>query len=346
METMIWEVARASLAYVRDTIVITRGQHADLLDALIFTATLDANMTPVNRDRALDVLFGGVDVSAPDALRRRVSMNGVAQSLRLPFETVRRRLSAMARAGLVSIDSDGVVVPRDAVTSAAYMAEQRARYDRGRRFYGTLKALNALDGGEAAPAATAPEPPVRAANRALSEYTLRACNDLIALTGDMISSRVLLELALASTRGLDADRLAAWTRDPAGVGRPIRVAALSQPMEISDETVRRRLHDLAARGFCRRGPGGLVATAPAALGPRLAALVEANRGNVQRLFVRLRQLGVLAAWDREMAEPRAPAAPRAADHDVADHDRAETISALLPPRLIATTPRRQHQGHP
>lgn len=302
METMILEITRASLAYVRDTVAITRGQHADLLDALIFTATLDANMRPVNRDQALCALFGGVDVSAPDALRRRVSINAVAQSLRMPFETVRRRLVNMAGAGLVSIDPDGVIVPRGVVTSAVYMAEQRDRYDRGRRFYETLKALNVLDDGEAAP--PTPEPPVRAANRALSEYTLRACNDLISLTGNMISSRVLLELALASTHGMDAEHLKAWTRNPTGVGRPIRGVALSPRIESSGETIRRHLLILQAQGFCRRMPGGLVATAPAALAPRLAALVEANRGNVQRLFAQLRQLGVLAAWDREVAGPQ------------------------------------------
>lgn len=295
-DALVWETARASLACIRDVVRISRGDE-DLLDAVIFTAALDANMVPVNRDPHLRVAYGGVELSAPDELRRPVSINAVAQSLRLPFETVRRRFLKMSRAGLCVIGPQGVVIPRGAVTSKAYIAKQRARYERTRVLHGALKAVGALPDVSVTEASPPAEPLVRAANRALSEYMLRACGDLVALTGDVMSSLVLLELVVENTRELTAAELADWTRDPEGVGRPIRIAGLAASLRFSGETIRRHLNTLEALGFCRRTVGGLVAVAPAPAWPKLARLVEANEANLQRLFARLRELGILAAWD-------------------------------------------------
>ena len=293
----IWEITRASLDFIRDIVQITRGGD-DLIDALIFTAALDANMTPVNRDADLQVIYGGAEVSAPDNMRRPVSMNAVAQSLRLPFETVRRRFLGLSRAGLCVVTPQGVVVPRGAVTSSAYVAKQRARYERIRDFYLSLRAVGALPLGEAVQEPPTPaEPLVRAANRALSEYTLRACHDLLGLTGEVMSSLVLLELVLANTRPLRTPELADWSRAPERFGRPVRIATLAGPLRVSGETVRRHLNRLETLGFCSRTAGGMVATAPASAWPQLARLVEINQANVQRLCARLRQLGILVDWE-------------------------------------------------
>jgi DNA-binding Lrp family transcriptional regulator len=292
----VWETTRASLHYIRDTAQISRAG-GDLLEPLIFTAILDANMAPVNRDPTLQVVYGG-DISAPDHLRRPVSINAVAQSLRLPFETVRRRVNGMTKRGACLQDSRGVIVPNAAVTSPAYVAIQRARYDRARRFYQVLKAIGALpsDGRADARAPTA-QPLVRAANRTLSAYMLRACNDLIALTGDALSSLILLELTLGATETLAGADLPAWAADPVGMGRPVRIASLSKSLSFSAETTRRHLLALEDAGFCLRTKAGLVAVAPPAVWPDLARLMAANLSNVHRLFAALRQLDVLAAWD-------------------------------------------------
>jgi DNA-binding IscR family transcriptional regulator len=300
-DVLLWAVGRASLEYVRDTVEITRSDH-ELLDALILTAALDANMTPVKRTPDLQSTYGGAKRSTPDRLRRPVSINAVAHSLNLPFETVRRRAQKMADAGLCIIGAHGIVVPHSTVTLPSYLAEQRARYERARAFYRTLKAVGALPVDVAA---TAPSPPadplVRAANWAFSEYVLRACSDLIAVTGNVTSSRILMELVLANTRRLATEALVDWARDPLQTGRPIRVAALVGPLRLPRETIRRHLHRLETLGFCRRGPDGVVAMASASTWPRLAALVKTNQANVQRLFATLRQSGVLAEWDEAPA---------------------------------------------
>jgi hypothetical protein len=296
-DLLFWAVARASLDYIRDTVEITRGDH-ELLDALIMTAALDANMTPVKRAPDLQSAYGGARTSAPDQLRRPVSINAVAQSLNLPFETVRRRALKLAAAGLCVIGAQGMVVPHSAVTVPSYLAQQRARYERARGFYQALKAAGGLPASAEAPASPPPaDPLVRVANWAFSEYVLRACSDLIALTDNVMTSRVLMELVLANTRALPTEALADWAKDPLRAARPVRIAALAGPLRLPRETVRRHVQMLETLGFCQRRPEGVVAVAPASTWPGLAALAKANQANVQRLFAGLRQSGTLADWD-------------------------------------------------
>ncbi|MBO9709592.1 MAG: hypothetical protein J7521_15415 [Caulobacter sp.] len=292
------EVARASLVFLRDVVDITRGDH-EMLDALIFTAALDANMALVDRDASLHGAYGGATASAPDALRRPVSINAVAQSLGLPFETVRRRALKMAREGRCEIGPKGIVVPHRSTSAAAYEAEQWARFERMRLFHQALRSLGVTPAGASRPPPDAPL--VRAVNWAVSGYALRTCGGLIALTGNVLTSLVLLELTLANMASLPASSLEKWALDPARIGRPVRIAALSEAMRLPGETVRRHLQALEASGFCARGTSGFTAQAPGEAVPTLLGLAETNRADLRRLLDRLDQLGVLAAWTAEPA---------------------------------------------
>jgi hypothetical protein len=184
------------------------------------------------------------------------------------------------------------------VTSPTYIAEQRARFARTRDFYQAMKTAGALP-DQATREVSPPtgEPLVRAANWAVSEYALRICTDLIALTGSVVSSIVLLDLVLANIDQLPPSALPDWGRDPERLGRPVRIGALAGPLRVSGETIRRHLLTLETIGFCRRRAGGLVAVAPDPARPQLARIVETNRTNSARLFTRLDQLGVLDRWD-------------------------------------------------
>jgi DNA-binding IclR family transcriptional regulator len=93
-----------------------------------------------------------------------------------------------------------------------------------------------------------------------------------------------------------ASALGDWVGDPGRIGLPVRIAALSEAMRTPGETVRRHLHELAALGFCRRAPGGFVAVAPAVSRLALVRLADTNGVGFRRLFGRLDQLGMLAAW--------------------------------------------------
>ena len=102
--------ARLSIEFVLDVARISRGP-GDLLDPLILTAILEANQAAVRRDPQLTRLYGDAQSALPDDLRRPISINALAKSLRLPFETVRRRLQTFVDAGLC-VRTAARVLPR------------------------------------------------------------------------------------------------------------------------------------------------------------------------------------------------------------------------------------------
>lgn len=296
---LAWRIARPSLELILDMEEIGRAHRDhDLLDCLIFAAVLSANMAPLVRDPDLQHAYAGLDEPAPDDMRRPVSINAVAQSLRLPFETARRRIRGMQRDGVVAASKAGVFIPNATVGGPAFLAGLLGRHARLERFYRQVRAAGALPPAEPGPLSAKPaSPPVRITNRALWEYMLRACDELIAFTGDVVSALVLLGLARENTAHLDPRGLAAWAADPLGRGWPVATSRLAQRLNLSGETCRRYALALEAAGLCRRTSRGVLATLPPGAQAGLSRMVEDNLVNVQRMFARLRQLGVLDAWD-------------------------------------------------
>jgi hypothetical protein len=289
-------LARASAEFVIDISQISRAG-GDLMQPLLLTAILEANQARINQDLTLQLTYGHLEASAPDELRRPVSVHALAESLRLPFETVRRRVGALARQGLCVATPRGVYVPHAAVTSPAYKAIQLGRYERLIAFHDTACRLGTVTGPEPPQAPLAGPAPVRAADRAIAEYVLRASDLLMGLTGGAIPGIIYLELARANLEPLDDDQLA--RPDVSKRLTPIRALPLAQRLGLPRETTRRHLFALENRGFCRRGRWGLTAAAPEAAWPQITALFSDNLTNVQRLFSRLDQLGVRAHWGKE-----------------------------------------------
>jgi DNA-binding Lrp family transcriptional regulator len=296
---LAWSLGRAAAKFVADVEQISRGG-AHLLQPLVLTAILEANQALINQDPALQLEYGSQGAPAPDELRRPVSVNAIAESLGLPFESVRRHVRRMAAQGLCVTTPRGIYVPRAAVTSPAYLAIQAARCARLKAFHGEAMRLGAVpaDGARVPPAETPPEP-IRAADRALAEYVLRSGTGLMAMTGGLVDGIVFLELACAGLEALGPQDLAPPAAVLATRLTPIRALPLAQRLGLPRETTRRHVQALSARGFCRRTRKGLVAALPPAAQTRAAALLEENLVNVRRLFARLDQLGVLAAWRAE-----------------------------------------------
>ncbi|HEX3700968.1 MAG TPA: hypothetical protein VHV27_09875 [Phenylobacterium sp.] len=299
-----WRIGRASLGFILDIIAISRGP-GDILDPLILTTVLEANLALVNQDPELQRRFGGVEAPPPDELRRPVSISAVAASLRLPYETVRRRLGRMASRGACEISRRGVVVPASVVSDPLYLMLAAARYERLKRFYFDLKALGAMAGvgGGSARIPALAEPPIRIGNRVISEYMLRVMDTIMRRVGDPLTGLILLEMARANAEHLATEAVDVEGPVADAVRRPIRTLALAKRLGLPSETVRRHVATLEAGGFCRRIEGG-----------RLAALEQLGQGeagghgladnlmNVQRLFAKLASLGVVAYWEAERGE--------------------------------------------
>lgn len=296
-----WRIGRTSLAFLLDTFSITRGA-GDILDALLMSAVVDANTAPVTQDTALTLRYATLDQPPPDDSRRPVSINALAASLRLPYETVRRRMVKLAGYGALTVTPKGMVAPTGALDNAFYRIVATALYERVRRFYFELKALGALSGLPLMPA-EAPrheQPPVRLVNRQLSEYSLRMIDSLMKRLGDPVSGMILLEMASANIEHLTAAELAVEGPLSDDQRFPTRALTVARRLGLPPETVRRHIATLEKGGFCRRVKGGLLA-APEQMGRSSdgAHGVFDNFANLHRLFTRLGQLGVLAYWEEE-----------------------------------------------
>lgn len=297
----LWRTARLSLRFMLDLIELARDG-GELLDPLILAAVIDANVAHLNARPELQHAYATLDSPPPDELRRPVSVNAVAQSLNLSFETVRRRVAHLAGRGLLSVTPKGVFVPQALLSSFGYEVLTMARYERLRAFYLDLKALDALPPLPPAEACLPPEPPpVRICARAVSEYSLRVVEMLIRATGDPLSGLLLLALIRANTEHIPMEALVHRTALADHERRPVRSAELARQIRMPAETVRRHMVMLEKAGLCRRRPDGYVVSPETAGREKVLRLIEENAAGVHRALARLSRLGVLDLWDRQAA---------------------------------------------
>ncbi|WP_374471740.1 hypothetical protein [Phenylobacterium sp.] len=282
-------VLRASADVLLDQVRLGRGP-LDLVDALIMLAVTQANVEPVLRDPGLNRRYATYDSPPPEAIRRPISINAVAQSLGIPFETARRRVARLALVGVYRTTPAGVIVPGWVVRATSHRAAAEAGYARAVALFSRLASL----GFPFEPSSAPPwegAPPLRAVARASAEYLLRLVGVLSAELGDVVTSTVWLEL-LRSTHehlpleaGLSAERQ-----------QPASAAQLARRLGLPAETVRRRVGALAELGLCDLSPKG--ATLPvASFGRRdVVRILRNNQRDLARMFTTLGQLGIVAMW--------------------------------------------------
>jgi DNA-binding Lrp family transcriptional regulator len=268
-------VARLSIVFVADQADISRAG-GDVLEPLVFAAIVQANQALLRNAPAVVARYGESPEAIPDHLRRPISINAVAESLRLPFESVRRKVRVLIDKQQCVSTPSGVYVPRSAIVSPRHAAIQAERLARLMRFHDALLGVGFLAPEETL-AAHLPEAMKRPANRALSQYMLRTVDHVVELTGDLTDGFLLLGLAAFNLRR---------DGDPA----PRSALALAGSLGMSSETVRRRLAALEEAGLARRTPRGWIAGAPEALHERLFSLAAENAADLRRLFARLKVL--------------------------------------------------------
>lgn len=297
---LAWRIAPACMDFILNIEQASRNTES-IVDGLLFAAIQSANVSPISRDPALQVAYAMIGDAPPDDLRRPVSVNAVAQSLRMPFETARRRVQGLVRMGAVEVTPRGVLVAKSALGDMRFLTNAILRHEHLKTFYLDMKAQGLAPAPASGALPTWPTPPLRLTNRLIWEYMLRVADDLGAISGDATRGVILLAMTQENTRGFRHDQLTAWTRDPLGLGQPVRNRKLAERLKLSSETMRRYMIALEELGFCLRGPAGLLAVTTPSVRATLDKLVLDNLANVQRLFVRLRQFGVLADWDSDSA---------------------------------------------
>lgn len=283
-------LAGLSFAFLLDEMANGVGG-LDPLDALLVLAINQANIAPLTRDPEARARYGGLSAPAPDGERRPVSINAVAASLGLPFETVRRRIRRLAAEQVCVLSADGVVVPASFLASPGYLRSVMLGHERLRRFYGELRAAD-LTGGLPPPAFDTDSVPVRAAARLLADYVLRASEGLMREAGNVISVLVLVALLAAAL----TDEGQAGARP-----RALSVRSIAAQLRLSPETVRRHVAELMEDGLCVRTSAGLVINEKTLARPGLRLLLSDNAGNIQRLLAGLSERGVIRAWESASA---------------------------------------------
>lgn len=280
-----------AITFLTDSVTI-RLADLSASEALLVMAINQANIAPLTRNPRARRRYGSLEAPAPDGERRPVSVNAIAGSLGLPFETVRRQVRRLESVGACALADGGVIVPETFLADPRYLQSVVTAHERLLRFYFELRSSGLL--GRLPPSAYPSEPqvPVRAAARLLSDYLLRASEGTMALAGDVISALVLLGVLDAALESARPDRGAS-------------VAGLARRLRLPAETVRRHAADLIERGRCVRGPGGLQIPAEVLASPPMARFLRENRANVRRLFAGLAERGVVEAWDRLSGRVRA-----------------------------------------
>ena len=282
--------AAASLAFALD---VAAGGVGPLkpIEALLVLAINQANIAPLRRDPEARAKYGKLDAAAPDEARRPVSINAVAASLGLPFETVRRRIRRLVAEGVCTEAAAGVIVPQRFLLSGPYLQTVVAAHHRLRAFYFQLKRGDMV-GRLREPNYEEDDVPIRAAAGLLSDYMLRTVDALMREAGDAISGLVLLVL-LAGALTTDAE----GRPDP----QPLSVRRIHHRLGLPEETVRRHLLALAEEGDCVRAGRGFEVTEAMLGRPGLKTLLADNETHVQRLLAGLAERGVIRAWEQAEA---------------------------------------------
>lgn len=294
VEARLRLLSRLTVDYVLDAIAIVRGD-AHVIDTLLVSAIIQANVQELGRRPDLHRRFAESDEVPPDELRVPISINALAASLQMPFETARRRVKGLVADGMCRMVPGGVMVPAEVLQQPKYYADGFRGFQRLQAFYVQLRDLGLLRDLPPPTADLGGTFPVRAAARLAGAYMLRVVEDL-ARIGDLLDALIVLEVFRHNVAGWPAD-LAQDGPIPDERRKPLAVQPVAERLGIPYETARRHVSGLVERGLCERVKGGLIVPAGALAGPRLAPALADNAANLHRLFAGLSQLGVTRVWD-------------------------------------------------
>ncbi|MEI9887056.1 MAG: hypothetical protein WDN08_11255 [Rhizomicrobium sp.] len=262
-------VMRLLLEFMVGTMpVLARWHGGDLVRGIVFLAIAQAN-----RPRFSDVArVGLLPWTRGDAALKPLSVLALSESLKLPYETARRRVLALARDGLVQRQEQGAIVPNAVIAGAAFDAFAGDTYD---RFLALLLGLRAIHfdfasfGKGALPPDAALLPggePDLAVRHVVIDFVLRLVEcGVFAHENDLVRALIFSAIMAANAEPYTADPDAAWDyatlaqSPPAHRRKPIPIAEVAHRTGIPYETARRYIVVMLRDKDIVRVPGkGLI----------------------------------------------------------------------------------------
>lgn len=278
-------------SFVLDLLGIVRGQR-DVLDGVILLCLTVANAAPrdprhVSREA----------IAAP----RPTSIGSIANSLGLPFETVRRRTVHLCEDGLCRQTAVGVVIDEAVALPAERLA---AAAERMRALYISLRcqgALGELGRGNGGPGG-APGDADAALFRLGSGYLLRMLERLRPHIRSPLDGAVLLAVCEINFSPRDEgpaapDGAAAAWPGPDRLRRPARVIEVAARLGLPYETIRRHAKGLLEARQLIAVRRGLVVPRRALLLPASERAMAYSYVTLLRMFEGCARLGVLRDWE-------------------------------------------------
>jgi len=283
-----------------------KSQGDDLIAALIFTAIWTTNVRHITQSPA-NIEFGGPNDIPPDAQRRPVSVQAVANQLGIPYETVRRYVQKMIKAGdCIRVGKHGLIVPAAVFARPQHQKALQESLPSLLRFLADLKRAEFDFAPYRQPHANTVSLPAWGVLPENARALLRAGIDLVTNgtatiaslhDGDFLMSLIHTAIWTANVRHITASGdnvkfggLAELPPDEAR--RPVTINAIASGMRLPYETARRYVTRLVQSGGAQRIAGkGVIIPRESMMRPEYYAAVSRSYDDIQRTVADLYRAG-------------------------------------------------------
>ena len=268
---------------------------------LIVHVAVSANLAHISVDDP-----AGAGLAIDDSRRRPTSLLSISNSMRVPYETLRRQALELQRRGMLQKMGSGWIVPAKLLTDATGNALVEADAAALMTLVGDLARLGSASAQAIDPGGLRALPPDLVA-RLWNDFSVKAMEAAVDLCGSALDPGLFMTIIRINVEHITSDpertrRHAGLDAIPADRDRlPVTLRALARAEQQPYPTVRRRVAALVARGLVEETDGGLIVPARVLGNEAMARSSMLNVQRVEKLFADLKRLSGDAARPRAVA---------------------------------------------
>jgi DNA-binding Lrp family transcriptional regulator len=135
------QVGRVSAGYVLRAVQLLVETYGDIQLGVLAQTIVTANTAHLDFRTGDGWRYAGVDETPPDEVRKPISVNRLAETLGMPFETARGKVRRLTEAGLCIRVEGGLIVPAAVLDSPAAVRASLANVGYVRKFIRDLQAI-------------------------------------------------------------------------------------------------------------------------------------------------------------------------------------------------------------